>query len=209
MLLPRTCPLCHRPGPAPCDECASTLERAPNLPAPARCGRVPCRCSRTKATAASWWRGSSTATRARRCDGWWRRWRCSSTGTPSMSSRGCRRRPRAVASAASIRRNCWRREWRDDCADHVVRCSYVRTVRRRPDARAPSASSVPRCRSAPTSVSRAPRQRLARRRCRHDGLDDHGRGTNTQSGRCRSNRRRRRGTNTAQAGAHESRHQRR
>ena len=23
MLLPRTCPLCHRPGPAPCDKCAS------------------------------------------------------------------------------------------------------------------------------------------------------------------------------------------
>jgi ComF family protein len=35
MLLPRTCPLCHRPGAAPCDECASTLEAAPNLPAPA------------------------------------------------------------------------------------------------------------------------------------------------------------------------------
>src|SRR5262249_13543840 len=34
MLLPRTCPLCHQPGRAPCDECASMLERAPNVPAP-------------------------------------------------------------------------------------------------------------------------------------------------------------------------------
>src|SRR5690348_2818504 len=34
MLLPRTCPLCHTPGPAPCDECAATLDPAPNLPPP-------------------------------------------------------------------------------------------------------------------------------------------------------------------------------
>src|SRR3954471_8250084 len=34
MLLPRTCPLCHRPGPAPCDECADALDPAPNLPPP-------------------------------------------------------------------------------------------------------------------------------------------------------------------------------
>ncbi|HEX2381250.1 MAG TPA: phosphoribosyltransferase family protein [Acidimicrobiales bacterium] len=34
MLLPRTCPLCHRPGPAPCVECASALDAAPNLPPP-------------------------------------------------------------------------------------------------------------------------------------------------------------------------------
>jgi len=35
MLLPRTCPLCHRPGAAPCPACAATLEPAPGLPAPA------------------------------------------------------------------------------------------------------------------------------------------------------------------------------
>ena len=34
MLLPRTCPLCRRPGPAPCGPCALELERAPALPAP-------------------------------------------------------------------------------------------------------------------------------------------------------------------------------
>lgn len=34
MLLPKTCPLCGRPGPAPCGACASNLERAPALPAP-------------------------------------------------------------------------------------------------------------------------------------------------------------------------------
>lgn len=35
MLLPRTCPLCHRPGPAPCDQCASMLDPASSLPPPA------------------------------------------------------------------------------------------------------------------------------------------------------------------------------
>jgi ComF family protein len=34
MLLPRTCPLCHRRGPAPCGDCAATLDPAPNLRAP-------------------------------------------------------------------------------------------------------------------------------------------------------------------------------
>ncbi|MEY2404516.1 MAG: hypothetical protein QOD38_2067 [Acidimicrobiaceae bacterium] len=43
MLLPRTCPLCHRPGPAPCGPCARELEPAPSLAAPPgvdRCGAV-------------------------------------------------------------------------------------------------------------------------------------------------------------------------
>jgi predicted amidophosphoribosyltransferase len=34
MLLPRTCPLCHRAGPSPCGPCAGELERAPSLPPP-------------------------------------------------------------------------------------------------------------------------------------------------------------------------------
>lgn len=34
MLLPRTCPLCGRVGPAPCEACAGELRRAPALPAP-------------------------------------------------------------------------------------------------------------------------------------------------------------------------------
>ncbi len=34
MLLPRTCPLCRRPGPAPCDQCAAMLEPASSLPSP-------------------------------------------------------------------------------------------------------------------------------------------------------------------------------
>jgi predicted amidophosphoribosyltransferase len=34
MLLPRTCPLCRRPGPAPCRACAAELRPAPRLPAP-------------------------------------------------------------------------------------------------------------------------------------------------------------------------------
>jgi ComF family protein len=35
MLLPRTCPLCGRRGPAPCAACAAQLDRAPALPPPA------------------------------------------------------------------------------------------------------------------------------------------------------------------------------
>ena len=34
MLLPRTCPLCTRPGPAPCADCAATLAPAPPLAPP-------------------------------------------------------------------------------------------------------------------------------------------------------------------------------
>ena len=34
MFLPRTCPVCRRPGPAPCAGCIERLERAPALPAP-------------------------------------------------------------------------------------------------------------------------------------------------------------------------------
>ena len=43
VLLPRTCPLCHRPGPAPCGRCALELQRAPALPLPVgvdRCDAV-------------------------------------------------------------------------------------------------------------------------------------------------------------------------
>ncbi len=34
MLLPRSCPICSRPGPAPCPACVATLDRAPALPPP-------------------------------------------------------------------------------------------------------------------------------------------------------------------------------
>ena len=34
MLLPRACPLCARPGPAPCADCARLLAQAPPLPPP-------------------------------------------------------------------------------------------------------------------------------------------------------------------------------
>ena len=43
VLLPRTCPLCGRPGPAPCGACALELQRAPALPSPVgvdRCDSV-------------------------------------------------------------------------------------------------------------------------------------------------------------------------
>lgn len=43
VLLPRTCPLCRRPGPSPCGPCALDLERAPALPVPLgvdRCAAV-------------------------------------------------------------------------------------------------------------------------------------------------------------------------
>ena len=35
MLLPTSCPVCGAQGPAPCEECAAGLQRAPSLPAPA------------------------------------------------------------------------------------------------------------------------------------------------------------------------------
>ncbi len=34
MFLPPTCPLCHRPGPAPCGTCTAALRRAPPLAPP-------------------------------------------------------------------------------------------------------------------------------------------------------------------------------
>ncbi|MEI2817224.1 MAG: phosphoribosyltransferase family protein [Microthrixaceae bacterium] len=37
MLLPRRCPLCLRPGPAPCDRCAAGVPRAVPAPAPPGC----------------------------------------------------------------------------------------------------------------------------------------------------------------------------
>ena len=39
MLLPGRCPLCRRVGPSPCGGCASLLEQAPSLPAPAGVGQ--------------------------------------------------------------------------------------------------------------------------------------------------------------------------
>jgi predicted amidophosphoribosyltransferase len=35
VLLPPTCPICHRPGKAPCARCVAALERSPVLPPPA------------------------------------------------------------------------------------------------------------------------------------------------------------------------------
>jgi predicted amidophosphoribosyltransferase len=34
MFLPRTCPLCHRPAPAPCASCVALLKPSPSLPPP-------------------------------------------------------------------------------------------------------------------------------------------------------------------------------
>lgn len=34
MLLPRSCPICRRAGPAPCPACIAALDRAPSLPPP-------------------------------------------------------------------------------------------------------------------------------------------------------------------------------
>ena len=208
MLLPRTCPLCHRPGAAPCDECASALEGAPNLPAPA--GVDVCHAllayegDGRELVARLKYRNARTTVR----------WLVAQmavlvdrhtvdvvTWVPTTNARRRRARLRSGAIAgegsgativptmSSFARTCARSAADRTHGNRAPRRSCIVDPRQRLSARATT--------------------RLARRRCRDDGLDDHGRGTNTQSGRCRSNRRRCRGTNTAQAGAHESRHQRR
>jgi hypothetical protein len=102
-------------------------------------------CSSTTVWVVSSSPGSSTATHARHCGGSRRRWSCSSVRATSISSRGYRPRPRAVASAASTRRSCSRWVWRADCTVRAARCSHGRTARRRRDERGSSGSSGRRC----------------------------------------------------------------
>ncbi len=112
----------------------------PRRPPASTGGRPP---SRTAGWAASWWRGSSTATPGRWCRGWRRRWPSAPAPTGSRRPRSVGRPPRCSTAgrAASTRRRSSPGPSPARSAPDRHACSTASPVRRRPDS-TPSARRV-------------------------------------------------------------------